>query len=89
MYLNAFGIVVGILIGGYLLGVTKTTGSPNVQNGIPTWCQLIHISILGVLSGSVIGGIFGIAGGHLLRFIVRRAVHNVSVTIGKSFSSRR
>jgi len=72
------GLVTGIVIGGYSLGVTKTTGGPDFQNGIPPWAQLTQISILGVLSGSAIGCVLGIVGGYLLRFIVRRAMHNIS-----------
>lgn len=71
------GIVIGIVIGGYWLGVTKTTTGPDFQNGIPPWGQLIRINILGILSGSVIGAVLGVAGGYLFRFIVRRAIHNV------------
>jgi hypothetical protein len=82
-----FGIVVGALIGGYLVGVTKTTGSPNLHSDIPPWGELIQINILGVLFGSAIGGALGMLAGYLLRFIVRRAIHNMRAIIGRAFSS--
>ncbi len=80
------GIVIGIVIGGYWLGVTKTTTGPDFQNGIPPWGQLIRINILGILSGSVIGAVLGVAGGYLFRFIVRRAIHNASRIIHRVLS---
>ncbi|MCK4819376.1 hypothetical protein KA005_26625, partial [bacterium] len=71
----AAGIVAGIVIGGYWFGVTSSGAVPDTQQ--PVWGRLIHISTMGVLSGSLIGGVLGIAGGYLLRFVFRRAIHNV------------
>lgn len=71
------GIIAGIVIGGYWLGVTNSGAGLDNQHGSPAWGRLVHISIMGVLSGSLIGGVLGIAGGYLLRFFARRAIHNV------------
>lgn len=82
------GIVIGIVIGGYWVGVTKSTPGPDNPYGIPPWGDLIQISILGVLFGSVVGGLLGVPLGYLLRFIIRRVVHNASGIIYRILPSK-
>jgi hypothetical protein len=75
------GIVIGALIGGYCLGVTKSY--PSYEGG-EFISQITHIHILEVSGGFIIGGILGICGGYMLCFIIRRAIHNMSRIFVKS-----
>lgn len=68
--------LIGIVAGGYWLGVTKSTVGQENQHGMVPWAELIRISILDVILGALIGGCLGIAVGYLLRFFGRRAFYN-------------
>ncbi|MHC4527930.1 MAG: SecDF P1 head subdomain-containing protein [Planctomycetota bacterium] len=71
------GVVVGVVMGGYLLGVTKMAVRPEEQTGGSIIIQKINIGILGILLGSIIGGLVGVPGAYGLRVVYRRAVHNL------------
>lgn len=87
-YWVAAGVILGIVIGGYWFGVTKSSAGPDNQDGIPPWAEIIQISIVNVLLCSVIGGIFGMAGGYILRIVIRRAIHNIYRVTIRGFSGK-
>lgn len=81
------GIIAGILVGAYKLGITKRTG---VAAGFGGWdaFRAVHIEtrieLLWVLVGGAVGAGFGYLIGRLCRFFVRRAIHNVAALVFRS-----
>jgi len=73
------GIIVGILIGSYKLGVIKSFGTamPDVENWVALTGTTIHVNLLRFFIGGIIGAVFGFLIGIGCRFFVRRAIHNV------------
>ena len=79
------GSIVGMLVGAYIFGVTKTTGieSTIVETWQAVMGETIVINLPKLFIGSIIGIGCGFLFGRLCRFFVRRAVHNIAGTIIK------
>lgn len=73
------GVIVGIMIGAYKLGVIKSYGTamPNVENWAALTGTTIHINLIWFFIGGIIGAAFGFLIGLGCRFFVRRAIHNI------------
>jgi len=73
------GTVVGILVGAYILGVSRVEPTANAVEEFPSaiFAEVIEISILGVVLGGAIGAGLGFLGGRVCRFFVPRAIRNV------------
>lgn len=82
------GIIAGILVGAYKLGVTERTGVAAVGVWDVDAVRAVHIvtqiALLWVLVGGAIGAGFGYLIGRLCRFFVRRAIHNVAALVFRS-----
>lgn len=77
------GIVIGMLIGAYKLGVTQTYGTSGtcVQSWEAMVGDVIQINLLWIFIGGAVGSGFGFLLGRLCRFFLRRAVHNIVVLL--------
>lgn len=79
------GCIAGMLIGAYILGVSKTAGTE--CQVVETWQaavgELVVINLTRVFIGGIIGIGCGFLLGRLLRFFIRRAVYNIVKAIVK------
>jgi len=82
-----FGIAVGAIIGAYQLGVSITYGTADIGGGLSAIEERVHISLLWVFVGGIIGGGLGFLIGLLGRFFVRRAIYNIGKLVCKGKSS--
>jgi hypothetical protein len=74
------GTIIGILVGAYILGVSRVEPKANAVEEFPgaIFAEVIQISILELLLGGVIGAVLGFLGGRVCRFFVRRATHKLA-----------
>ena len=72
--------IIGIFIGAYLLGVTRTSaeGMTVAEDWRGITGEVIQISLLWVAVGGVMGAALGLLLGRVCRFLVRRAIHNIA-----------
>ncbi len=72
--------IIGIFIGAYLLGVTRTSaeGTTIAEDWRGITGEVIQISLLWIVVGGVIGAGLGLLLGRVCRFFVRRAIHNIA-----------
>jgi hypothetical protein len=72
--------IIGIFIGAYLLGVTRTSaeGTTVAEDWRGITGEVIQISLLWVAVGGIIGTVLGFLLGRVCRFFVRRAIHNIA-----------
>ncbi len=79
------GSIVGMFVGAYTLGVSKTIGIESTV--AETWQAVVGETVVINLTKVFIGGIIGIGCGFLLgrlfRFFMRRAVYNIVKAIVK------
>ncbi len=71
------GIVVGVVVGAYQLGVSETFGSVGIGGGYSAIGRRIDISLLWGTIGGALGSVLGYVGGRLCRFFLRRAIYNL------------
>ncbi len=77
------GIVVGVVVGAYQLGVSETFESVDIGGGYSAMGRRIHISLLWGAIGGAVGSVLGYVGGRICRFFLRRAIHNLKRLILK------
>jgi len=73
-------VIIGIFIGAYLLGVTRTSaaGTTVAEDWRGITGEIVQISLLCIVIGGAIGAGIGFLAGRACRFFVRRAIHNVA-----------
>jgi len=82
------GILLGILIGGYSLGVERfmVPGGTKTESGFDVVTETIRINVLETLMGALIGAFIGYLGILLLHYALTRCLGVLPSSVGKNLS---
>jgi hypothetical protein len=87
VWIGVFAAISGV-VGGYELGVSRSTGVVEVSKGLKAFLIEYHISLLYLFLGAIAGVVVGILCSYPAWFLFRRIIFNASRLLRKFFSKK-